>query len=61
MDARDSAIESLQEATAEYEAQRPALAMQHLVMAIKHHLDAIDEDLQKLRKELRNRNGGEHA
>ena len=32
-----------------------------IAMAIKRHLDAIDEDLQKLRKELRTRNetGGE--
>lgn len=33
------------------------LAFQNV--AIKRHLDAIDEDLQKLRKELRTRNGGE--
>lgn len=30
-------------------------------MAVKRHLDAIDEDLQKLRKELRTRNEGENG
>jgi len=29
-------------------------------MAVKRHLDAIDEDLQELRAELQDRNGGEN-
>jgi hypothetical protein len=58
MNARDRAVQSLQEAQAELAGQRPTIDQRHMMMAIMHHLHAIDEDIQKLRKELRVRNGG---
>lgn len=65
MDAREEAAKLLLQAQAEEEAlpenARTPLPLMGIMLAIKRHLDAIDEDLQKLRKELRTRNGGENV
>lgn len=56
MDAREEAASLLEEAQCKV---APPYGVDLMVMAVKRHLDAIDEDLQKLRKELRTRNGGD--
>lgn len=61
--AREEAANCLDAVIAEEEAlpesERTPIPLMGVLLAIKRHLDAIDEDLQKLRKELRTRNGGE--
>jgi hypothetical protein len=65
MDAREAAARCLENAQAEEEAlpehARTPLPLMGILLAIKRHLDAIDEDLQKLRRELQIRNGGENG
>lgn len=62
MDAREEAAQCLSNVIAEEvalpEHQRTPAPLMGVLLAIKRHLDAIDEDLQKLRKELRTRSGG---
>jgi hypothetical protein len=60
MDAREESIRLL----AQVQGSEVQISLEDLglmSMANKRHLDAIDEDLQKLRKELRTRNGGDDA
>lgn len=56
MDAREEAASILKQAQATGMIEGDWTSL--VVLAVKRHLDAIDEDLQKLRKELRTRNGG---
>ncbi len=58
MDARKESARLLLLAASSEEETTTLPEVGAMVMAVKRHLDAMDEDLQKLRKELRTRNGG---
>lgn len=55
MDAREEAANLLRKAQTMPEGHG---SITWMLTAVLRHLGAIDEDLQKLRKELRTRNGG---